>query len=531
MELANGCLCCTVADDFIPAIEGLLAHEKRPEHIIVETSGLALPKPLVKAFDWPEVRARLTVDGVIAVVDGAAVADGRFADDPAAVLAQREADAAVDHDNPLEEVYEDQLLCADLVVLNKSDLLSADAAGDVAEGIAALLPRAVKVVRTEEGRIDPAVLLGLSARAEDDLANRPSHHDAEPDHDHDDFDSFVVELPGDPRSRRPRGAAEVCRREPRRPPDEGFRRRRRQADAAPRPGRRHALPPALRSAVRADGGPREPAGGDRREGPRPRGRHARHPRRRGLGEPAMHVLAEQIRTLDETVQAVDLGQDPAEAVFLSFSDSDLGLVAAVHEGMGETGPGGPRVGLRLANLAALRHPYSVDLYLERVIRKARVVVVRCLGGMDYWRYGIDELAVAARTYGIALAIVPGDGAADPRLAEASTVPAEDLDLVWSWFQAGGPENVRSLMGWISTRLGRPAPYTPAVPLPACACFTEACGCGGTCLAAGKASPTGRSLSSSSIARCALRPTPLRSKRSRPRWAHAVSSPCRSPSPR
>lgn len=195
VELANGCLCCTVADDFIPAIEGLLAHEKRPEHIIVETSGLALPKPLVKAFDWPEVRARLTVDGVIAVVDGAAVADGRFADDPAAVLAQREADAAVDHDNPLEEVYEDQLLCADLVVLNKSDLLSADAAGDVAEGIAALLPRAVKVVRTEEGRIDPAVLLGLSARAEDDLANRPSHHDAEPDHDHDDFDSFVVELP------------------------------------------------------------------------------------------------------------------------------------------------------------------------------------------------------------------------------------------------------------------------------------------------------------------------------------------------
>ena len=81
VELANGCLCCTVADDFLPAIEGLLSREPRPDHIIIETSGLALPKPLVKAFDWPDIRARLTVDGVIAVVDSAAVADGRFADD------------------------------------------------------------------------------------------------------------------------------------------------------------------------------------------------------------------------------------------------------------------------------------------------------------------------------------------------------------------------------------------------------------------------------------------------------------------
>lgn len=194
VELANGCLCCTVADDFVPAIEALMAHERRPEHIIVETSGLALPKPLVKAFDWPPIRAKLTVDGVIAVVDGAAVADGRFADDPAAVQAQRAADAAVDHDNPLEEVYEDQLLCADLVVLNKADLLDAGAAARVAGEIEAALPRAVKIVATHEGRIDPDVLLGLSAAAEDDLANRPSHHDAEEGHDHDDFDSFVVDV-------------------------------------------------------------------------------------------------------------------------------------------------------------------------------------------------------------------------------------------------------------------------------------------------------------------------------------------------
>ena len=192
IELANGCICCTVADDFIPAIETLLALDPPPEHIIIETSGLALPKPLVKAFDWPEVRRRLTVDGVVAVVDGAAVADGRFADDPAKLAAQRAADPNVDHDNPLEEVYEDQLLCADLIVLNKTDLIDDATRERVEAEIKAAVPRAVKVVATREGRLDAALLLGLDAKAEDDLAARPSHHDAEPEHDHDDFDSFVV---------------------------------------------------------------------------------------------------------------------------------------------------------------------------------------------------------------------------------------------------------------------------------------------------------------------------------------------------
>ena len=195
VELANGCLCCTVADDFIPAIEALLARPQRPEHIIVETSGLALPKPLVKAFDWPAIRAKLTVDGVVAVVDAAAVAAGRFADKPEQMLAQREADGAVDHDNPLEEVYEDQLLCADLVVLNKTDLLDDAALARVSAAITGVIPRAVKIVATHEGRIDPQVLLGLDAAAEDDLAARPSHHDTEEGHDHDDFTSFVVDVP------------------------------------------------------------------------------------------------------------------------------------------------------------------------------------------------------------------------------------------------------------------------------------------------------------------------------------------------
>jgi len=149
---------------------------------------------LVKAFDWPDIRAKLTVDGVIAVVDGAAVADGRFADDEEKLAAQRAQDPSLDHDNPLEEVYEDQLLCADLIILNKSDLLSPEALEKVRLEIAAQVPRAVKIVATHEGRLDVDVLLGLAASAEDDLAARPSHHDAEEGHDHDDFDTFIAAI-------------------------------------------------------------------------------------------------------------------------------------------------------------------------------------------------------------------------------------------------------------------------------------------------------------------------------------------------
>ena len=136
VELANGCICCTVADDFVPTMEALLARPEPPDHIVIETSGLALPKPLVKAFNWPEIRTRVTVDGVIAVIDGEAVAAGRFASDPAAVEAERRADQALDHDSPLEELFEDQLACADLVVLNKTDLLDEGTLGRVcADGV------------------------------------------------------------------------------------------------------------------------------------------------------------------------------------------------------------------------------------------------------------------------------------------------------------------------------------------------------------------------------------------------------------
>src|SRR5215467_10572207 len=123
VELANGCLCCTVADDFLPTLTRLVERDTPPDHIVIETSGLALPKPLVQAFAWPEIRARTTVDGVLTVIDAGAVVAGRFADDPDAVARQRAADPALAHDNPLEEVFTDQLACADLVVLNKTDLI------------------------------------------------------------------------------------------------------------------------------------------------------------------------------------------------------------------------------------------------------------------------------------------------------------------------------------------------------------------------------------------------------------------------
>jgi cobalamin biosynthesis protein CobW len=186
VELANGCICCTVADDFLPTIETLLDRADPPDHIVIETSGLALPKPLVKAFAWPEVRARVTVDGVIAVVDAAMAASGAFVE-PAV-------QAAPEHENPLEEVFTDQLQCADLVVINKTDLVDQTTLRALAQDIAADVRAGVKLVETRFGVLDLSVALGLQAAAEDDLASRPSHIDAAGEHDHDDFESFVVTL-------------------------------------------------------------------------------------------------------------------------------------------------------------------------------------------------------------------------------------------------------------------------------------------------------------------------------------------------
>ncbi len=195
VELANGCICCTVADDFLPAMEKLLDRDDKPDHILIETSGLALPKPLVKAFNWPEIRAQVTVDGVITVVDSKAVHEGRFADDEDAVQAQREEDENLDHDNPLEEVFEDQLLCADMVVLNKADLMDAAEMSNIEAQLKKTLRDGVRFVHSSGAKVDPTILLGMNSAAEDDLDARKSHHDDHDDHEHDDFDSFTVDLP------------------------------------------------------------------------------------------------------------------------------------------------------------------------------------------------------------------------------------------------------------------------------------------------------------------------------------------------
>jgi cobalamin biosynthesis protein CobW len=195
VELANGCLCCTVADEFVPALDTILSRRPAVEHIVIETSGLALPKPLVQAFHWPSIKSRVTVDGVVAVVDGAALAEGRVAADLEALARQRGADAALDHDDPIEEVFEDQIACADLVVLNKRDLLDADGLDSAVAAVARALPRAVKVVTVSDGKVDLGALLGLGIATENDIENRRTHHDDEEDHDHDEFDSFVVPLP------------------------------------------------------------------------------------------------------------------------------------------------------------------------------------------------------------------------------------------------------------------------------------------------------------------------------------------------
>jgi cobalamin biosynthesis protein CobW len=195
VELANGCLCCTVADEFVPALDTILSRRPAVEHIVIETSGLALPKPLVQAFHWPAIRSRVTVDGVVAVVDGVALADGRVAADMTSLARQRAADPSLDHDDPVEEVFQDQIACADLVVLNKRDLLDAASLDRAMSAVAGALPRAVKIVAVSDGKIDPAALLGLGIGTEADIENRRTHHDEEPEHDHDDFDSFVVALP------------------------------------------------------------------------------------------------------------------------------------------------------------------------------------------------------------------------------------------------------------------------------------------------------------------------------------------------
>ncbi len=204
IELSNGCICCTVADDFVPTMKQLLDREAPPDHIVIETSGLALPQPLVRAFNWPEIRTRVTVDGVITVVDGPATAEGRFAHDEAAIDAQRAADDSIDHETPLSELFEDQLACADMVVIAKTDLMAGGDVDSVLDGLAGRVRAGVRFIRSNADGLSAEVLLGLSLAAEDDMdGRREVHHhhgeegedaDLEHEHGHDEFETFAVTL-------------------------------------------------------------------------------------------------------------------------------------------------------------------------------------------------------------------------------------------------------------------------------------------------------------------------------------------------
>ncbi|MES2944015.1 MAG: cobalamin biosynthesis protein CobW [Pseudomonadota bacterium] len=193
-ELANGCLCCTVQEEFAPVMELLAARRNEIDHLVIETSGLALPKPLVQAFQWPALRNAFTVDSVITVVDAPAVFAGRFADDPVAVDAQRKSDDSLDHDSPLAELFEDQLATADLVIVHKTDGMDAAALASVEAAIRAETLPGVKLVHVQHGQVDPALLLGLERAVEDLIDQRRTHHDEEQDHDHDAFESVSVNL-------------------------------------------------------------------------------------------------------------------------------------------------------------------------------------------------------------------------------------------------------------------------------------------------------------------------------------------------
>ncbi|WP_414570726.1 cobalamin biosynthesis protein CobW [Nostoc sp. CCY 9925] len=186
VELTNGCLCCTVQEEFLPAMQELLKRRASLDCMLIETSGLALPKPLVQAFRWPEIRTGATVDSVITVVDCEALATNQYVGDLAALLAQRQADSSIEHETPIEELFEDQLACADLVLLTKSDRVDLPTQVRVQDWLKQNLSPGVKVIPCQDGKISGDLLLGFNAAVEDNLDSRPSHHDTEAEHEHDE---------------------------------------------------------------------------------------------------------------------------------------------------------------------------------------------------------------------------------------------------------------------------------------------------------------------------------------------------------
>lgn len=195
VELANGCLCCTVQDEFLPTMQELLQRADDLDGILVETSGLALPEPLLAAFRWPEIRASTRVNGVVAVVDGEALAAGSVVADPAALEAQRQADPTLDHASAIDELFAEQLECADLVLVSRADVLEAGAFARVRDDLLPRLRPGTAVLPMERGAIDPALVIGgidhLATEAPTVAAH--DHHDHDHDHAHHDHTHVAME--------------------------------------------------------------------------------------------------------------------------------------------------------------------------------------------------------------------------------------------------------------------------------------------------------------------------------------------------
>jgi cobalamin biosynthesis protein CobW len=199
-ELANGCICCTVEEEFLPVMKQLVERRGDIDHILIETSGLALPKPLVQAFNWPEIKQHFTVDSVITVVDGPAIADGRIAHDPQQVEAQRNADESLDHDPSLQELLEDQLGSADMVIISKSDMLDEAQLSNIRQQVSDRVKPQVKMLEVANGQIQSDLIMGLEFASEDGIEAVHTHHDHHHDHEedhhhaHDHFNSVSITL-------------------------------------------------------------------------------------------------------------------------------------------------------------------------------------------------------------------------------------------------------------------------------------------------------------------------------------------------
>ena len=358
------------------------------------------------------------------MVDARAVSEGHLAprlpehDDPAR-----------EHDDPVEELFEDQVKCADLLVISKSDQVDEAALGAVEAVLEREARPATRRLRSTGSGLPASVLLGLDAEAEANMAGRDSHHDGEHEpHDHDDFDSFVVDGPQFGTVDEARGRIERILNAP------GVLR------VKGRVGIEGRSAPLVVQGV----GNRletffEPGSGDQSP--------CRHWARqyRSAGHPfgpvgLMHLTAADIERIDDGEAAVDLEQSPGDIVFLSAADSELtGLARALGELSDFP------LSFRMANIMRLGHPLSVDLYLERTVASAKLVVVRIIGGHAYWTYGLDELRALSRREGFALIVVSGDARWDGGLEAFCSVPIEQARALWRLLVEGGPSNLKAAL--------------------------------------------------------------------------------------